>query len=381
MNSQGKKSKRHSSPAPTTECLTSPTVAPLRDEALPTSSNVWFVADRNSLTMITRFILWSAVILIAVGWQSSCGFVDYDIHASFKAQCTVRRSEPDKCLTGVSPHCISPGFISRLSPSTVGKFVVMIGPVWVWIPMLAWVYTQTAASRRADSVGSGSDGPRPPKSLVVAVRIALIISGLWFLAFIQPMRFMAEWLGGGIRGARFDPSGHIFIFGLQLVPLWVWLGLQLKCANATRNLLTSPTGGPPVSFASSEASYRGHGWQRVARVAEAFIWYLAFATAAFFHSWAEITTSWLVTLAFAVVCGRITSSIVDSPEGTLSESSKQLLIGVLIVAATTWFVATVATTWMLVQEPNSRLLNMLAMGSLYDGGVAAMVAWLIYTHS
>lgn len=62
--------------------------------------------------------------------------------------------------------------------------------------------------------------PRAQRVRPAALHRALVFSLCAWLLLIAPIRFAKRALRA-LLGLRVDPSGHIFLFGVQLVPLWV----------------------------------------------------------------------------------------------------------------------------------------------------------------
>ena len=113
--------------------------------------------------------------------------------------------------------------------------------------------------------------PRPQRVRPAALHRALVFSLCAWLLLIAPIRFAKRALRA-LLGIRADPSGHIFLFGVQLVPLWV----------AQRE-----GGGGGAS-----------GCARLAlAAAEALLCASSVVTAAFHHAPAEVLAAWACVAA------------------------------------------------------------------------------------
>jgi hypothetical protein len=92
----------------------------------------------------------------------------------------------------------------------------------------------------------------------------------WYLAFIMPVRHAKLWLPLG-----FDPSGHVFVYGAQLVPL-----VFTFTAVGSAQPLVRHSWLPQLA-----------GWLGVWLVTLCF---LSGTTSAFFHTRAETSAGWLL---------------------------------------------------------------------------------------
>lgn len=258
--------------------------------------------------------------------------------------CLVMKSNPSVCRQTAHAYCLHPKDIRAWSPRVLGELAVIGGPIWVWAPLLIWLFLHRGGLRQ--------ESAHP--ALLAATRKVLAVCCCVFLAFIMPIRYMGrmtDWFGG------FDPSGHVFVFGLQLVPLWVLLTLRshfdsyapvtdvsadtdadanadapdpdrIDGCDTSAAVADGITGGspnvspPPVHRQHRRA--RGAGCTCIggtsagllwsARIAEACIWYLSAATASFFHTGAEVLVSYLITLVLAVYCSYSAENVIHSAD-------------------------------------------------------------------
>jgi hypothetical protein len=176
--------------------------------------------------MLHSFALWSAVLVVCSALRSSC-------------------SAPASIL------CPSDALAAALSPRPVSDVLTALGPALVWAPLLVHA--------RASSCG-------PTRGALLAALAC------WLIA-CMPVRLTRR-----LSGGAFDPSGHVFVIGVQLVPLWVARG-----AGAAG-------GGARVPLAL-----------RAAGAIEPVLWLVSASTSAFHHSAAEVFAAW--ALVAALVAG------------------------------------------------------------------------------
>lgn len=189
--------------------------------------------------MSHKLLWWGAVLISAATWEVACGYKAYDLRRS-TSSCIALRSSigAEDCLPTPPSWCIHPAAVSVASPWWLAAVAGYGGPLITWLPLLT--------SRRS------------------AAQSALKSTILWYLALIGPVRHSRSLLPAG-----WDPSGHVFVYGAQLVPYWQ----------------TVPRSSVPLDT----------------RLVECFLalwcsllWYLSAATAAFFHTASETLTGWLL---------------------------------------------------------------------------------------
>ena len=196
-----------------------------------------------------RVAIWGLVLLTAGLLELKCGHKRYDHKKSSEMFCTmIKRGEgwwggytDASCFVPDAP-CFYAGTIQFLSPRWLGQFSGNGGPLLTWVPLLLL-----------------DDGTRRIKS-------ALVTTLVWYLALISIVRHFRTQM-------YWDPSGHVFVFGAQLAPLWYSGGL----GGSSRSLL--------ALIARCWLSV----WPYV-------ILYLSIATAAFFHNLSETIAGYLLVL-------------------------------------------------------------------------------------
>mmetsp|Transcript_19058 Transcript_19058/g.51196 ORF Transcript_19058/g.51196 Transcript_19058/m.51196 type:complete len:371 (+) Transcript_19058:60-1172(+) len=172
-----------------------------------------------------RFILWALLVLLCGAWHSACT-------PEMKA-----RSVDVDTASGI---CFSRRTIQRISPRWLSSFVGQGGPFITWILVIP--------------------------SMRTGARTALFLDVLlWYIVFIMPVRYTHLLLPASLP--RWDPSGHVFVYGAQLVTLW--LGLHVASLQERKGCTTMG------------ASLRS------ARVYAVLLWYLTSTTSAFFHTLSE----------------------------------------------------------------------------------------------
>ena len=233
------------------------------------------------MLILRRYALFSSLLLFACLWRHHCGYAFVDLRRS-TATCVVPRGGPPSAAAlseaaaldlkaaapdldvkpreppahvsraplpcaaaSLPPACLAPHRVRSLSPGWLARRLGDAGPLLVWLP-LVWA----AAGRRAEPCG-GAGG---------RLRAALGLACLVYLAAIMPVRYLRRALPGG-----FDPSGHVFLFGVQLVPLWaavqVWAvgdgegaaGGAVAAVAAAGGRATAAGGGRAVGIAREAA--------------------------------------------------------------------------------------------------------------------------------
>ena len=184
------------------------------------------------------FASWLALLAAAAAWGAAyCG--QFDFRKSTHS-CAVLLGGTG-CASQV-PGCLSTYAIKRVSPRWLSSIAGDGGPLLTWVP-LAFYSREPARSRRL-------------------LQLAL----LWYLALIVPVRHTHRALE-----SRWDPSGHIFVYGAQLVCAWTFP--HAHCAR----LLAA--------------------WALV-------LLYLSFLTAAFWHTASEVSAAVLFSAALLLLLQR-----------------------------------------------------------------------------
>ena len=186
--------------------------------------------------MIRRLTYWASLLSICCVWRAFCD-------------------------ASISPYisslsCPSLETTLYLAPSFLGDFVSHVGPLLLWVPLLVHCRVARCEMTRA--------------SLLTALCAWLI--------FIQPIRLIRR-----LSANTFDPSGHIFVIGLQLVPLW-------------------------SAHIAASATSTAHNF---AATIEPVLWFVSAGTAAFHHSALEVFAAF-VCVALAAAVTRVSSQIIST---------------------------------------------------------------------
>lgn len=281
----------------------------------------------------------------------------------------------DECNI-ISAYCISPSQIQLLGPRIISDILALGGPAWIWLPLL-WVFytgirknnnntitTSTVpstttvvpsgssiiTSRNSSSLSASvslvsttqpNETVRILSTIFTVLRIVLIYTMYMYLVFIMIIRFtvkLVDYFGG------WDPSGHVFLYGLQLIPLWL-LPTVTKYSNSSTSSGSSitsnfnnnssayknsakegTTGTPSLSSSSSllehiyyhpSSSYNlsrplvngmGISLHHILSILEIIIYYMTFTTASFFHTPSETFASWLIITIFVIILRYIVES-------------------------------------------------------------------------
>ena len=134
-------------------------------------------------------LAWLVIVLICGLVERRCGHTRYDFRTS-REGCTRRKLEPDLCFSPAA-GCFEAATLQLLSPHLLSSFAANAGPLLTWLPLVASsLYLAT--------------------TLPVALTLSQTI--LWYLGVIGVVRHLHLLLG-------WDPSGHLIVYGAQLVPL------------------------------------------------------------------------------------------------------------------------------------------------------------------
>ena len=192
---------------------------------------------------------WSLLLLLASQWEWLCSHKAYDWRAS-TADC-VRYKGGTECVA-VPAYCVSPVSIAWASPRWLSSLAGYGGPLLTWLPLLY-------AARPA-----------------AVIRPLLGTTLVWYLAFISVVRHTHLLLP-----SRWDPSGHCFVYGAQLLPLWAISALP-ELSGGRRRV------------------------PRALRLWSGVLVYLSCATAAWFHTASETGAAWLLLLLlYAALSSRL----------------------------------------------------------------------------
>lgn len=177
----------------------------------------------------TLFLLWSALVIACGIWHSVCA-------------CGLRaRADAMALCAGEPVVCLRWETVTAFSPRWLSDSLGISGPLVTWLLL----------------------GP----TLVATARVALLCDILlWYLALIMAVRYLHLALPSG--WPAWDPSGHVFVYGAQLVP--VWLVSHLVPAHDPRGSCTL----------RGVALHSARGYALV-------LVYASATTAAFFHSLSE----------------------------------------------------------------------------------------------
>jgi len=181
---------------------------------------------------MAKLLLWSVALVAAAMWASPCAYTEYDLRRSTDS--CVRLKSSTECVP-LQPGCVAPASVATASPRWLATLAGDGGTLLTWLPLYA-----TATSERD----------------------ALPLILMWYLGLIGPVRHTHRLLH-----SRWDPSGHVFVYGAQLVPYW---------------LAVSPR--PPYAGAWLWC------WAGV-------LCYLSAMTAAFFHTPSETAAGWALVAA------------------------------------------------------------------------------------
>ncbi|KAL1522608.1 hypothetical protein AB1Y20_017591 [Prymnesium parvum] len=258
-----------------------------------------------------RLLCWAAVVLGFGLWEAACEYTRYDLRYS-TATCLKFKSGTD-CNERRAAWCVNAPSVLRLSPRWLSNTAAYGGPLLTWVPLaLARPYAMPA----------------------------LVATQLWYLSLIGVVRNSHLVMPTG-----WDPSGHIFVYGAQLVPYF------LVCASCR------PSAGLPALLERAML-----GWMCV-------LCYLSITTAAFFHTLTESFAGCLLVLCLRqlLLSRRLRAMVEESRERTGLESAAPLLA----VACCTWLAGSLIGWYGLTT--GSRNISMLAAELGYDLAIWTML--------
>jgi hypothetical protein len=216
------------------------------------------------------------------------------------------------------PVCLPRGdqLLAVLSPSTLTDFLAASGPLLSWLPLLCMcVYTPNAYP---------------------STRRTILALALAWLCLIWPVRLCKRGLLAAL-GAHFDPSGHVLLYGMHLLPAWAHLA-EAGSAAALR----------PVPLLLRRA------WVPL-------LLYLSAFTAAFFHAPGEVAAAWALVLGVHTLLARH-PALLPSPAALLG-------------AACAWAALGCTLLGLLTLSPSVGLPKKLHLYALHDAGVLALGLW------
>ena len=374
-----------------------------------------FDAPIRNMAVARRFALWSALIALTIWWRARCSYHDYDVKRS-TPECVVFKSRNPASQVELECHpepipqmCMMPHHISMLSPAKLARFLGDVGPLVVWLPLIAFAVLHERHARRlsvsivedaASDVGAAvkemvmapasesSDGLRQaaddthtsgPREVDSGrrhgfhhhhhnhyVTTSIVIASLVYLAVIMPVRYLRRVLASG-----WDPSGHVLLYGIQLVPLW-------GTAQATTTLKGNSAYAHPTAARAV--------WLAL-MAAEAGLWVLTVATAAVFHHASEVLATWVVVglTAYATHAALVPSASA-APDAVNSRAAQARLHRLLLLACILWLCGLLMPLSLMMvlgrsgargEGHNPLKAATLAAAVGYDLVVAAISTWLI----
>jgi len=256
-------------------------------------------------------VVWGVALFLCGLNEGACRYTAYDIGASLRAGCT-QLTAAAECLAP-NATCLPASAVAALSPRWLGSLAGNGGPLISWVPMLLLALrpTRSAAQR-------------------LAALSALQLTLVWYLALIGPVRHTHT-----LASNSWDPSGHVFVYGAQLVPLWLL-----------------PPDGPAAR--RTAAGTLLDAWAVV-------LLYLSVATACFYHTLSETAAGYALTVLLALAL----RAEADDAGGRLQRAT-------CAAAAALWIAFTVVGWWDLAAAQAALRGAQLA----YDLLLWALLAWL-----
>lgn len=304
-------------------------MSPSRSKAARRSSQWWLLKPAYAL-----FAAWTVCLAVASCLDTYCSYHRVR-HDKSTPECIALWEAPGTCHQGAEV-CLGSNMVVLLSPHWLGKGLVTIGPLLLWIPLAL------LAARRA------------PRRLAV-----LALPMLTFLAISMPLRYLRALTG-------WDPSGHVLVGGIQLAPLWLlhsdWLSGRSSTSSSNGGVMASAASPPPPPPRLDVILV----W--AGRIGAALLWYITTATAAFYHSFSEVATAWAVVAALMAAMQHAS----HQPPATTQANLWRALRPVALV----WLLCTLAVAILLPQQL-SLSMNKLGPFVLHDLLVAALACGLV----
>ena len=291
--------------------------------------------------MHARLGLLMLTLLSLTTYQHSCRLRGNDIPTSLAANCWVTHGDPVQCVPPAHAGCLSPPALALLLPPLwLGHAVAVVGPLLSWGAIAAWLSTQSSAGT-------------PVR--VTTASVALLASMGAYLCLVMPVRFTAALLPFG-----WDPSGHVFVCSLQLVPLW-----------ALRRALFGTTESESSDYDSSLA------WARFATILSIeglslLLWWVAGASTLMHHTGSEVAV--VLVAAGALLTGG-TSWLMTSLAEDASFDEPSLSTGWMLCVAA-WTAGLSLPAAVLLLGIGTLTAGGLAIRICYDVAVAAAMYWL-----
>ena len=267
---------------------------------------------------MSRLAAWTLLLGVASQWEWRCAHKAYDWRASTDA--CVRHKGSTECVV-LEPYCLSPTSIETASPRWLSDVAGYGGPLLTWLPLLV--------------------ASRP----IAGTRPLLCTALIWYLSLISVVRHTHLLLP-----SRWDPSGHCFVYGAQLLPLWAISSLPALADWRVPRVLTL--------------------WSLV-------LLYLSAATAACFHTASETAAAWLLLLLLhAALSHRVAAmhaAAADSPEAMAEDlrRERKRLRRRAVLALPLWLLCA-AAAWEKARRSGAAALGNRSAESAYDAGL-----WLL----
>ena len=300
----------------------------------------------------------------------------------------------DDCNT-INTYCISPSQIQILGPRILSDIIAIGGPAWIWLPLLYILYkgittsysieylsnNSPQVSNRSNSNNSSSSSSSsnvrnsvPNSSTTIPhhssstseswllltiifsiLRIVIIYSMYIYLIFIMFIRFTVKlsivsntylsWL------SNWDPSGHVFLYGLQLIPLWLLPTLSTTTTSSSslasnhyhtnNSILKHIYYHPTLSWLSTYCyPYIGTlSFQHILLFFEILIYYMTFTTSSFFHTPSETFMAWfIISLSISIIRYYVPIIVSEIRKSKLNPPSASLNIPILISTPTIQYI-------------------------------------------
>lgn len=272
--------------------------------------------------------LWGVALCVAGLFEAGCHYTAYELGASASVGCTVTSASAPGCAS--PPHmCLPASTVAALSPRWLGIVIAgMGGPLISWLPMLALAMRRERSTQQR--LGALSQLQR---------------TMLWYLGFIGVVRnthvltASSAWCTAARACSRpWDPSGHTFVYGAQLVPLALLL--------------------PPEGGINGWAFVWLNGWAYA-------LWYLSMSTATFFHTLSETAAGYALSLLLALA--------LRSDPAARGNGAVGLRLELYAAAAAPWAGFTAVGWWAGVGAGHA---GTLAAQLVYDCALWGLAGWL-----